>query len=493
MGSGLRTPTAGRTGVHTVRTWLPADPPNWDPHTGVDDWSMRLHAAVFEGLTRPGPGGELQAALASSWQVDDSGKVVTISLRPGARWSDGREVRADDVVYAIERGTDPALKLRAAWQMYVIAGSRRRHQGDPTAILDVTAVDQHTVRMALDHQVPYLPQLWALPPFAPLRRDAPPSTDPAEATAVPSSGPYRYRTLEPGRVIELEPNLRYWDGQLPSAPVRYLIGGDPVELFLAGEVDLAPLEIRDLEQVDPADVVRVPEATVSYLVMNTRDGQLAEHGVRSALVAGLDPEALVAAQGSGAVPLRRLVPDSPGTADYLANSADVSVRRRERASLEGLRLSLVCTDLPDRVTEARLVADHLHRYAGVIVQIDPRPYREHYTAIRTGGYQLSLASWRADFDDPMAFLAEHVSDGVAGNQSKWSDARYDTAVHEARNTTDSARCTGLLATAEQRLLDHDAVRPLYSWSGLWLQRAGLRGVVHRPTGASPDLRWVSRQ
>ncbi|WP_017615448.1 peptide ABC transporter substrate-binding protein [Nocardiopsis salina] len=478
-------------GDRTLRTWLPADPPNWDPHTGVDDWSMRVHAALYEGLVSPGPTGELRPALARDWEVDPSGRVVTVHLRRGARWSDGREVEANDVVYTFARGTDPELKMRSAWQMYVLSGARERHQGAPGAVLDIAAPDRYTVRVVLEQPVPYMQELWALPAFAPLREDAPPTRDPVSILGVPSSGPFRYRSIEPGLSIELERNPQYWDApSMPGSAVRIVIGGDPVQLFSEGKIDLAPLEIRALDEVDPVDVARVPEATVSYLVMNTRDEMLSSPRVREAIAAAVDPEELVTDTRSGAAPTHRLVPPSKGTRNYLEASPSVTRHRGTTMRLDGMRLGLVCTDLPDSIAEAERMADQVRKRTGAVVEVDPRSYAGHYTAIREGNYQLSIAAWRADYDDPVAFLAEHVSDGVAGNQSKWSSPRFNELMSNARGKVEAAARHGSMAEAEQLLLDHNAVVPLYSWSGLWLHRPGTRGVVHRGAGASPDLRWA---
>ncbi|KIH98032.1 hypothetical protein LP52_15010 [Streptomonospora alba] len=453
---------------------------------------MRIHAGLFEGLVRPAPDGDLRPALAEGWRIDRSGRVVTVQLRRTARWSDGRPVRSGDVAHTFLRGTDPALGLRCAWQMYVLGGARDRHQGVPGAALGVDVLDEHTVRFHLEHPLADIREFWALPAFAPLREDAPPARSPHDALAVPASGPFRYSAVDPGERIELERNPYYWDDAMPASPVRYVVGGDPVELYASGDIDLAPLEIRALDEVDPAHVTRIPEATVSYLVMNTRDDLLADSGVRAALADAIDPEELVTDTRSGAAPIGRLVPPSAGTRAYLRASPRVARRRRSGGRLDGVRLTLVCTDIRDRVAEAERLADQIRKRTGASVEIDARSYAGQYTAIREGTYHLSIASWRADYDDPLAFLAEHVSDGVAGNQSKWSDAEYNRLVAAARDEIGDAERHSRLAAAEQRLLDHDAVVPLYSWSGLWLQRPGLTGVVHRAAGASPDLRWAVR-
>src|SRR5258706_2232117 len=42
-------------------------------------------------------------SLASSWEPSPDGLTWTFHLRPGVKWSDGKDLTADDVVYSYER------------------------------------------------------------------------------------------------------------------------------------------------------------------------------------------------------------------------------------------------------------------------------------------------------------------------------------------------------------------------------------------------------
>ena len=58
------------------------EPPHLDPTAGaaaaIDEV---VYANVFEGLTRVGPLGTVQPALARSWTVSEDGRVYTFKLR----------------------------------------------------------------------------------------------------------------------------------------------------------------------------------------------------------------------------------------------------------------------------------------------------------------------------------------------------------------------------------------------------------------------------
>lgn len=480
-----------RTALRTLRTWLPGDPPNLDPQTGVDEWSYRLHIAWLEGLIRPRADGRPEPALARRWQVGKDQTEVTVYLRPEATWSDGRPVTADDVRYGIERALDPDLRLRAAWQMYVLEGGRQRHQRESAVPLGVTVLAPDTVQLTLAEPVPYLTELWALPPFAPLRRDASPGPSLADVTSVPVTGPFRLVEYEPGRFVRFVRNERYWDGGVtPPAELTVHLGGDPVARFHSGEIDLAPIGEVEAAELDPSVVVRSSECAVLYLLLNARDSTTGDPRIRAAIGSALDPAKISRNAARACPPLRRLVPDTPGAADYLASSPSVGLARTATTGpLAGVSLSLLCGDLPQNVAEANAVAEQLTR-AGARVQLAPTDYTSRFQSIRGADYQLALVAWKADFDDPLGFLREHVSDGAAGNQSKWSDAVYDRLVATARVTPERERRWAALAEAEQRLLASCHVIPLLQRTRPWLVRPGLCDIVHRPAGPSPDLRWV---
>jgi len=55
-----------------------------------------------EGLTLLTPKGEIEPALAESWEESEDGKVWTFKLQEGNRWHDGTEVTSDTIQYSFE-------------------------------------------------------------------------------------------------------------------------------------------------------------------------------------------------------------------------------------------------------------------------------------------------------------------------------------------------------------------------------------------------------
>ena len=109
-------------------------PTNVNPLAARTQADRDLVALVFEGLVARGGAGRPAPGLAASWTSADGGATWTFSLRPGARWQDGRPVTASDVAFTVATLQDPQYRGPGAGSW---------------AGITVTAVDSATVRFEL--------------------------------------------------------------------------------------------------------------------------------------------------------------------------------------------------------------------------------------------------------------------------------------------------------------------------------------------------------
>jgi peptide/nickel transport system substrate-binding protein len=77
---------------------------NLDPHMILDVGRVASRINMYDGLLRwlDNPA-KLEPWLAESYTISDDGKVYTFKLRKGAKFHDGTEIKAADVVYSMER------------------------------------------------------------------------------------------------------------------------------------------------------------------------------------------------------------------------------------------------------------------------------------------------------------------------------------------------------------------------------------------------------
>ncbi|MEB3273158.1 MAG: ABC transporter substrate-binding protein [Prochlorothrix sp.] len=114
--------------------------------------SPNVFGLIYEGLIGSnGLTGDLEPALAESWQISPDQKTITFTLRPDLRWSDGEPLTVDDVVFTYN-------------QVYF-------NEAIPTDARDILRVGEErvlpTVKAVGDRQV----QVQVPSPFAPLLRN----------------------------------------------------------------------------------------------------------------------------------------------------------------------------------------------------------------------------------------------------------------------------------------------------------------------------------
>lgn len=87
---------------------------SWDPTQTASAFAMAGNEHIYEGLLNTDPlTREPYAALATEIPTDDKATTWKFTLRPGAKWHDGKPVTADDVVFVFDRILDPKTQTLA--------------------------------------------------------------------------------------------------------------------------------------------------------------------------------------------------------------------------------------------------------------------------------------------------------------------------------------------------------------------------------------------
>jgi ABC-type oligopeptide transport system substrate-binding subunit len=133
------------------------EPESLDPHLAQAEPAMNILRDLYEGLTALDAAGQVIPGAASAWESSGDGLEWVFTLRAEARWSDARQVTAEDFAWSLGRLTDPAT-------------------GSPNALLlgrveEVRAEAQDRLVIRLAEPAPWLPEVLAHPAASPLRRD----------------------------------------------------------------------------------------------------------------------------------------------------------------------------------------------------------------------------------------------------------------------------------------------------------------------------------
>ncbi len=227
----------------TLRRILTAEPQNLNPITGKDLYERLVNEYIYERLIVRHPDTlEWEGRLAERWEVSPDGRIVTFYLRPEARFSDGRPVTADDVVFTYKTVTDSKIDCRSLASYFKDCRKCEK-------------LDDRTVRYTWKE--PYFKTLEVSGSFSPILpkhvyekhvRADPESDDPKHFNKLVQgfigSGPHKFVKWTTGQEIVLERNTNYWGKPRAFDRIVFRIITDAaasVQAFLAGELDDLPV------------------------------------------------------------------------------------------------------------------------------------------------------------------------------------------------------------------------------------------------------------
>lgn len=287
----------------TLRVAVPSNINTLDPAKTKIGEEYIVGFLVFSGLTEIAANGQLQPDLAERWTRSDDLKTWTFELRKGAKWHHGREFDAEDVLATIKRILDPAI------------GSVTRVNFQ---IIDtMEAPDSHTVRFKL--KIPYAG-------FADLFSDRQARIVPRDkldtlASQPIGTGPFQFKSFNPGDRIQLVRNPDYFVGRAPKLDAVTLRiipeSAGQVSAIETGDVDLVwnlPLEsIPQFKNSSSVALDSVPTSTWDGIIMNCGLAPFMDSRVRRAVLLAIDKPALVefALNGYGTATHTMIPPGHP--------------------------------------------------------------------------------------------------------------------------------------------------------------------------------------
>ncbi len=156
-------------------TYLSSDPTSLDISLRSDVYSSYIISDTMEGLVRlEDNNGEYVMAPgdAQSWESNEDGTVWTFHLGDN-KWSDGKEVTADQYVYSLVRSADPATGCPNNWFLTPILNYDAVSKGGEMTPdeLGVKALDSKTLEITLSTATPAFLQMCNGSVYFPQRQD----------------------------------------------------------------------------------------------------------------------------------------------------------------------------------------------------------------------------------------------------------------------------------------------------------------------------------
>jgi len=445
-------------GGPTLRLAIPIEPATLDPAKVADLPSLNVAHELYAGLTRFSGKGVVPD-LAESWEPSENGLVWTFHLRDGLHWSDGSPIVAADFRRAWLRALAPRTgSAYARAEMQNIRGARR-YRATGSGEVGVDAVDDRTLRVTLQHPVPWLDEQVAYPVFFPTPRGN------------AASGPFRLASRSRGRLV-LERNPRYWNAAaVKPRRVVLTISTDGVDGILPRGIAAPGFPWIETARPPSGPGWRdLDTLSVHLLWLVTRRPGL-----------DTDPERLAIARSLTGRTLATVVPPAmPGYSSIVQSGQSGAI-----PVLPPRRLTLAYTT---RDPQAEETATRIQgELAGAGVTVELVPFATLAGLVRAAGpparsdVDMVLLGWSAEFFDAYNIL-DLFPCASALNVAQWCDRSYDRLMARAVRTLDDQDRWAIERQIVGKLDDAMPAVPLAAQTEHVLLQPGVTGFRWSPVG-----------
>ncbi|MBQ3065607.1 MAG: hypothetical protein IJC98_05170 [Clostridia bacterium] len=325
---------------------------NWDPALMYNQASAaKYFGLIYEGLTRINKDGKMELVLIDNYKIieneEDNEYKMQIQLID-AGWSDGRQIYADDVIFAWKRILEPEFESPAAAMLMNIKNARAVRRGDATIDdLGLEALDSTLLEITFEGKIDYdlFLEYCASPALVPLREDIVSRFDDIysadywakKSATIVTNGHFAVKNIDPdseGVSITLQRNTFYHslessqetdidkyvtpyklhiffkldaEGRTTAYDYDYNTGVLEIDGTYLNTIDDQIMYLADIPDTTKGVVTQDTFSTYS-LYINTKNGVLANAKVRQALSLALDRTAIAdlfpaAKAATGLVPL----------------------------------------------------------------------------------------------------------------------------------------------------------------------------------------------
>lgn len=490
---------------------IASEPESIDPalNTSVDGAIMISH--LFESLIRWDDDGEgnavLKPGIAESWEVSDDGLTWTFKLRD-AKWSDGKDITADDFVYSWNRLVDPATGADYEYMLDMVKGYDEKK-------LDISAPDPKTFVVNLSVKCPYFEEICAFPAVMPVRKDiieANKTWTNSPDTLV-SNGAYKLEKWEHNSTLSMVKNPEYYDqDSVKAEKLAFHLQDDQNAIYASyrsGDLDfinsVPQEEIQKL--LDTKELKLKPYVGTYFVCFNTEKEPFNDPKVRKAFSLAIDRNFIVnQVTGQGQEPATAYVPsgvyDAKGAegddfrtvgGDYYSiNDEDYEKNIEEAKKLmeeagykdgEGFpQIDYLYNTDENHKAIAEALQNMWQENLGVQVSLQNQDWNVFLKERKEGNYNIARHGWIADYNDPMSFIDMWLTGG-GNNDAQYKNEEFDKYVKAAKATSDPDERMENMHKAEDILIGEDnVVAPLYFYNNSYMIKPNIKGLYYTPLG-----------
>jgi oligopeptide transport system substrate-binding protein len=490
----------------TLRLALPTDVSSLDPAYAFDTISQPFIMLLYQGLVEYGDGANIVPAIARDWELSADRRTYTFHLRPGVRFSNGREVVASDFVYSLEHSLDPKTDALTESYFEGIAGANDFRAGKTPHVRGIRAPDSHTLVIELTAPDPTFLYILTLPGALVVPREVVEKFGPSFTAHPVGTGPYLLTEWRRGVKMRFErnplypdPNRQYLDA------IEVLEGGDNtlhLMMFERGELDIADITqepgipIPDFLRIEHSPrwhglIESVSAAADGYLYLNTEMPPFDQLKVRQAMNYAIDKDKIVRLLHGTVIPAKGILPPSmPGFNPDLTDYPYDPAKARQLLAESGLTNGFACKlwfEAGNQILEPTAAAIQYDlSQVGIKVQLNPVTLPAFLdSSERRKTTECGLTGWSQDYPDSSDFLdslfdGTYLTDEGCQNTAFYNNPHVNALLKQAGTCQDPAQRLRFFQEAEQTIVTDAPLVPLYYPRVYALRQPWLHGVRLHP-------------
>jgi len=481
-----------RLNIHT-------EPPTLDARKAIDTSSIAIINMCFEGLMKRGKDGAVKPAVASSVEISEENTVYVFRFRD-SKWWDGKPVTAYDFETTWKTILSPKFPSGFAPELYIIKNGMQAKSGQVDLDeVGVKALDAHTLRVELDHPIPYFLDLVASHSFLAVPRHitklSPHWADDSNSLFV-GNGPYKLVEWKHHNNITLEKNEYYWEANKVTLEEihLYIVQDEMTELnmFESDELDWAGQPLSTL----PTDALQAlsaeqrlhtyPMTGTYYYIFNVTQPPFDNLNFRKAFSLAIDRKAIIDnITQSKQMPATSFIPPTIWQVDPHFEDNDVKEAKQlfsialeemgyTKETLPVITLIYNTSSAHHKIAQA--IQEQWFRTFGIRVKLANMEWKVFLNELAHKQFQVARMGGVGTFNDPMTFFDLYKYPDSSNNYSGWSNVVFTSLIEEAEMTVDPIQRELLLRQAEKIFMDEMPIAPIYYYTGSYIKKKYVKGI-----------------
>jgi ABC-type transport system substrate-binding protein len=482
-------------------------PTTLDPAKVQDGDTIDAVQQVFEGLVGWSTDNTVVPILAEKWEVSPDGRTYTFTLKEGAKFSNGRQITAEDFKWCAERACDPKFNSpTAATYMADIVGVKERLAGKANEVEGIEVIDSKTLKITIDKPRPYFLGKMTYPTYFVYAKEAikDPIAELGDITQMVGTGAFKFESYVPDQLLVMAANKDYHGGAPKVDKIERPIVKDAqtrLNSYKTGEIDLIPLEREDVKplQADPKykDQLKLwNRPALWYIGLNVQMVKpFGDRRVRRAFAMAIDRDKIVNdVLGGINQKAESIVP--PGVFGHREDSKALPYNVAEAKKLlaeagypggKGFpELEMYFREQrPDIRIVAEAVASQLKENLGVNVKLRTMEWRAYLEKHNAKEIPFFHMRWAADYLDAENFLSTLLAGYGAENKIYYENPAYDALTSKADTSMDPEERKRLYAQAEDIVIGDAPFIPIYFQRDAELVNPRIKGIRESLFGHLP--------